>query len=110
MEAIISKKCDGFNKDVLCFLTKALQVKRLLDNSSDLPHIQLRKSIWCDFLNCNIDAVYVGTDNIVRILSSSSNGADLYQYLPTQIPRETILEVISQINKMLNDKRNSRRN
>lgn len=65
-------------------LAEALQVKELLDNSSDLPHIQLEESLWCDFLDCNIDAVFVTEKDAIHILSSSRGGTNLYQYLPIQ--------------------------
>ena len=46
-------------------------------------------------------AVFVGEDDAIHILASSRGGANLYQYLPYQIPRDTILEVMLQIEKQL---------
>lgn len=89
---------DGLMEQVLA---DALQVKELQEESSCLPHIQLEESVWCDFLDCNIDAVFVGEDDAIHILASSRGGANLYQYLPIQIPRETMLDVMLQIEKQL---------
>ncbi len=82
-------------------LADALQVKELREESSFLPHIQLEESVKCDFLGCNIDAVYVGEDDAIHILASSQDGADIHSYSPIQIPRETMLEVMLQIEKQL---------
>lgn len=89
---------DGLMEQVLA---DALQVKELQEESSCLPHIQLEESVWCDFLDCNIDAVFVGEDDAIHILASSRGGANLYQYLPIQIPRETMLDAMLQIEKQL---------
>jgi len=81
-------------------LADVLQVKELLDVDVALPHIQLEESVCGDFLDCNIDAVFVGEDDAIHILASSRNGA-IYQYFPWQIPRETMMEVMLQIEQQL---------
>lgn len=100
-KACVNDEDGNFDELASQVLAEVLQVKELLDDSSDLPHIQLEESVWCDFLDCNIDAVFITEKDAIHILSSSRGGANLYQYLPIQIPRQTMLEVMLQIEKQI---------
>lgn len=93
---------DGnFDELMAQVLADALQIKELQDDSSFLPHIQLDASVWCDYLDCNVDAAFLGEDDAIHVLTSSQDGASINQYRPIQIPRETMLKVLLQIEKQL---------
>lgn len=100
-KACVNDEDGNFDELMEQVLADMLQVKELQEDSSCLPHIQLEESVWCDFLDCNIDAVFVGEDDATHVLASSRGGTNLYQYFPYQIPRDTMLEVMLQIEKQL---------
>ena len=100
-KACVNDEDGNFDELMEQALADMLQVKELQEDSSCLSHIQLEESVWCDFLDCNIDAVFVGEDDAIHALASSRGGVNLYQYFPYQIPRGTMLEVLLQIEKQL---------
>lgn len=100
-KACVNDEDGNFDELMQQVLVDALQVKDMQDDSVFLPHIQLEKSVWCDFYSCRIDAVFVGEDDAIHILTSSQDGANIDKYYPIQIPRDTMLEVLLQIEKQL---------
>ena len=100
-KACVNDEDGNFDELMLQVLIDALQIKELQNDSAFLPHIQLDASVWCDFYNCNIDAVFVGEDDVIHVLTSSQDSATISQYRPIQIPRETMLKVLLQIEKQL---------
>lgn len=52
-KACVNDEDGNFDELASQVLAEALQVKELLDDSSDLPYIQLEESVWCDFLDYN---------------------------------------------------------
>lgn len=97
----VNNKCGNFDELASQVLAEALQVKELLDDTTASPHIQLKESVWCDSLDCNINAVFIGEDDAIHILSTSRGGGNPYMYLPIQIPCQTMLEVMLQIEKQI---------
>lgn len=98
----VNNKCGNFDELASQVLAEALQVKELLDDTTASPHIQLEESVWCDSLDCYINAVFIGEDDAIHILSTSRGvGVNLYMYLPVQIPCQTMLEVMLQIEKRI---------
>lgn len=93
-KACVNDEDGNFDELMLQVLADTLQIKELQSGDSFLPHIQLDASVWCDYLYCNIDAVFVGEDDAIHVLTSSQDGASINQYRPIQIPRETMLEVL----------------
>ena len=100
-QACVNDENGNFDELAQQILADALQVKELQEDTVCLPHIQLDQSVWCDFYDCHIDAVFVGEDDAIRILTSSQDGANIDQYRPVQIPRGAILGVLLQIEKQL---------
>lgn len=102
-KACVETEDSCFDEIALKVLNDMLQIRGILDKDISTPHIQLDESVWCDYLDCNVDAVYIGTDKSIVMLASNRSGADVYQHNVFQIPRATVLAVMFQIEKQINN-------
>lgn len=102
-KACVEAEDSCFDEVALKVFDDMLQIREILDESVSVPHIQLDESVWCDYLDCNIDAVHIGTDKTIAMLASNRSGANVYQYNVFQIPRAVVLAVMFQIEKQINN-------
>lgn len=102
-KACVESEESCFDEIAIKVLRGMLQIREILDEGVDTPHLQLDESVLCDYLDCNIDAVYVGTDKSIAMLASNRSGANVYQYNVLQVPRTTVLAVMLQIIKQINN-------
>lgn len=101
LKACVNDIDSDFDEVMESVLNDAFEIKELLSDSSVSPHIQLDKSVWCDDINHNIDAVFLNIDGAIYALCSSKDTADIDTYMLYQIPRKTMLEVMLQIRKQV---------
>lgn len=102
-KACVEAEDSCFDEIALKVFDDMLQIREILGEGISTPHIQLDESVWCDYLDCNIDAVYIGTDKSIAMLASNRSGANVYQYKVFQIPRATVFAVMLQIEKQINN-------
>lgn len=102
-KACVESEESYFDEIAIKVLRDMLQIREILDEGVDTPHLQLDESVWCDYLDCNVDVVYVGTDKLIAMLALNRSGTNIYQYNVFQVPRTTVLAVMLQIIKQINN-------
>lgn len=97
----LSNENGCFDEIALKVLSTALSYDALLDETSGNKLIQFDKSVFDDELRELVDAVFIANDGSIMFSTSCDN--EIFSRELEEIDRQTILMVVNEITRMLND-------